>query len=390
MQPNRLFLPVSNKHPNSARAGLLILAGFLLLAGVSLHASPPLEHPVIRPIDGSTLLDKKSVYQDFSRIRVNYKDDSGEQKMAEGEYRKLVYQIPGMSKEEIKGNFLRASQKIGGNDYGLNRAVRANFRIPNPGGAFTWVILDLRSNGVYELEIVDEKPLEVAVVFDANGFRTALVEAGRISVYGIQFATNSNQLLPGSGSTIDVIAEVLSADPALLVEVQGHTDATGTDRGNSTLSQQRADTVKRALILYGIEPSRLTTRGYGAAMPVATNETPEGRLLNRRVDFALPGHELTDSTAQAPAATSDTAPSQNNTNVTPVVAEPPNSVESTSAQNALSTPEESNEQDADYAADYAVGKATRAGDKATNSVDEKIDRAIDKAVENTLDKLFNN
>jgi hypothetical protein len=125
-------------------------------------------------------------------------------------------------------------------------------------------------------------------------------------------------------------------------------------------------------------------------MPVATNETPEGRLLNRRVDFALPGHELTDSTAQAPAATSDTAPSQNNTNVTPVVAEPPNSVESTSAQNALSTPEESNEQDADYAADYAVGKATRAGDKATNSVDEKIDRAIDKAVENTLDKLFNN
>ena len=161
---------MSNKAPNIARASLRILASFLLLAGSSLHASPPLEHPVIKPVEGSVLVDKKSVYQDFSRIKISYKDDSGEQKMAEGEYRKLVYQIQGMSKEEIKANFLRASQKIGGNSYGLNRAVRANFRIPNPGGAFTWVILDLRSKGVYELEIVDEKPLEVSLVFDANGF----------------------------------------------------------------------------------------------------------------------------------------------------------------------------------------------------------------------------
>ena len=371
---------------NIARTSLCILAGCLLLAGVSLHASPPLEHPVIKPIEGSVLLDKKSIYQDFSRIKINYRDDSGEQKMAGGEYRKRVYQIQGMSKEEIKGNFLRASQKIGGDSYGLNRAGRAHFRIPNPGGAFTWIILDLRSKGLYELEIVDEKPLEISVVFDANGFRKTLVEAGRISVYGIQFATNSNKLLPGSGSTIDVIAEVLSADPALLVEVQRHSDDTGTDQRNSTLSQQRANTVKNALTLYGIEPSRLNTRGYGAAMPVATNETPEGRLLNRRVDFALPGYELTGSIDQAPAATSGTEPSQNNTDATPAVTEPPNSVESTSAQNAPSTPEEPNEQ----AADYAAGKVTRAGDKATNSVDEKIDRAIDKAVESTIDKLFNN
>jgi len=247
-------------------------------------------------------------------------------------------------------------------------------------------MLDLRSKGLYELEIVDEKPLEISVVFDANGFRKTLVKAGRISVYGIQFATNSNKLLPGSGSTIDVIAEVLSADPALLVEVQRHSDDTGTDQRDSTLSQQRANTVKSALTLYGIESSRLNTREYGAAMPVATNETPEGRLLNRRVDFALPGYELTGSIDQAPAATSGTEPSQNNTDATPAVTEPPNSVESTSAQNAPSTPEEPNEQ----AADYAAGKVTRAGDKATNSVDEKIDRAIDKAVESTIDKLFSN
>jgi len=134
MLPNRRFLPVSNKSMNIARTILLILAGCLLLAGVSLHASPPLEHSVIKPIEGSVLLDKKSIYQDFSRIKINYRDDSGEQKMAEGEYRKRVYQIQGMSEEEIKGNFLRASQKIGGDGYGLNRAGRANFRIPNPGG----------------------------------------------------------------------------------------------------------------------------------------------------------------------------------------------------------------------------------------------------------------
>jgi hypothetical protein len=83
MLPNRRFLPVSNKSMNIARTSLLILAGCLLLAGVSLHASPPLEHSVIKPIEGSVLLDKKSIYQDFSRIKINYRDDSASKKWPE-------------------------------------------------------------------------------------------------------------------------------------------------------------------------------------------------------------------------------------------------------------------------------------------------------------------
>ena len=71
----------------------------------------------------------------------------------------------------------------------------------------------------------------------------------------------------------------------LKLEIQGHTDNTGSRDYNLKLSEKRAETVKSFLVLYGIDSSRMTTKGYGPDQPVSSNDTEEGRAQNRRVEL---------------------------------------------------------------------------------------------------------
>jgi len=82
---------------------------------------------------------------------------------------------------------------------------------------------------------------------------------------------------------LDSVTQYLIANPQVGLEVQGHTDNIGGPDFNLALSQRRATSVKSYLVSAGIDPSRLTTRGYGLSMPVANNATSEGRADNRRV-----------------------------------------------------------------------------------------------------------
>ena len=81
------------------------------------------------------------------------------------------------------------------------------------------------------------------------------------------------------------IVKLLKGYPDLRIEIQGHTDSQGRKDYNLKLSERRAQTVKSFLIIYGIDASRMTTKGYGPDKPVASNETDEGRALNRRVEL---------------------------------------------------------------------------------------------------------
>jgi len=69
------------------------------------------------------------------------------------------------------------------------------------------------------------------------------------------------------------------------VTVEGHTDAIGTDQYNEGLSQRRADSVKGYLVGGGVAEPRIETHGYGESQPIASNDTDEGRSLNRRVEL---------------------------------------------------------------------------------------------------------
>jgi OOP family OmpA-OmpF porin len=81
------------------------------------------------------------------------------------------------------------------------------------------------------------------------------------------------------------LAEVLKAYPNARVELVGHTDNTGAPDTNQTLSQDRANAVKAMLVSQGVNGDAIATNGYGQTRPVATNDTPEGRERNRRLEL---------------------------------------------------------------------------------------------------------
>ncbi|AZA53738.1 OmpA family protein [Chryseobacterium sp. G0201] len=107
----------------------------------------------------------------------------------------------------------------------------------------------------------------------------------------VTFAFDSSNLTSVAQTNLDKLAKVLVDNPDTNINVYGHTDSKGADDYNMKLSQRRADAVKAYLAGKGIASSRMFAKGEGESMPVATNDTDEGRAKNRRVEFAITANE---------------------------------------------------------------------------------------------------
>ena len=134
-----------------------------------------------------------------------------------------------------------------------------------------------------------ESPLIFTNVRIANGGNQNMLNAlntnGKIVSYGITFDSGKSDIKPESMGTMNEIAKMMKDNPALKLEIGGHTDSDGEDASNMTLSQKRAEAVKTQLVAMGIDGSRLTVKGYGETKPVAKNDSFEGKAKNRRVEF---------------------------------------------------------------------------------------------------------
>lgn len=104
-----------------------------------------------------------------------------------------------------------------------------------------------------------------------------------IKLPGVNFETNSANLLPGALSVLNDAAETLKRNPSIKVEVAGHTDSDGAAAYNESLSARRAETVRAFLESRGVSADRLSARGYGESDPIADNSTATGKAQNRRV-----------------------------------------------------------------------------------------------------------
>jgi OOP family OmpA-OmpF porin len=134
-----------------------------------------------------------------------------------------------------------------------------------------------------------EKPITFRNVRVASGGGMNMVGKkftdAKIVTHGINFDVDKATLRPESMGTLNQIKAVMASDPTLKFEIDGHTDNTGTSPHNLALSQERADAVKAQLVSMGISADRLTTKGFGDAKPMASNDSPEGKANNRRVEF---------------------------------------------------------------------------------------------------------
>jgi OOP family OmpA-OmpF porin len=122
---------------------------------------------------------------------------------------------------------------------------------------------------------------------NAPAKRASLFAKGKKSLVleGVNFVTNSSELTPESKSILDDVAQSLKDWPEVKVEIEGHTDSVADPAYNMDLSQRRAESVRDYLESRGIASSRLSAKGYGETRPIASNDTPEGRAKNRRVEL---------------------------------------------------------------------------------------------------------
>lgn len=104
---------------------------------------------------------------------------------------------------------------------------------------------------------------------------------------GITFASNEYAIQPQFQPTLDKVAQTLAGYPQTFIDVYGHTDSTGGDAINVPLSQNRARAVADYLSARGVIPARLGVRGMGSSTPIASNDTPDGRQANRRVEIRI-------------------------------------------------------------------------------------------------------
>jgi outer membrane protein OmpA-like peptidoglycan-associated protein len=101
------------------------------------------------------------------------------------------------------------------------------------------------------------------------------------------FAVGSANLNAGAFNEISRVSRVLNQYPDTSIQIAGHTDSTGSEQTNKTLSENRADNVKNALVGQGVHPNRITTIGFGESAPIADNSNESGRQLNRRVIITI-------------------------------------------------------------------------------------------------------
>jgi OOP family OmpA-OmpF porin len=104
-------------------------------------------------------------------------------------------------------------------------------------------------------------------------------------VKGVQFDYKKWDVKPQFNSNLDNIENILKNNPGLNIRIEGHTDDVGSMKYNIGLSGKRAQAIKDYLVDKGIDSSRITTKGLGYSQPIAGNETPEGRALNRRAEI---------------------------------------------------------------------------------------------------------
>ncbi|WP_282081259.1 OmpA family protein [Aquimarina algiphila] len=267
----------------------------------------------------------QSEYEQF-KVALDKNYPEGKSKVAEGKYTSIDYKLPnGKSQLELHKNYESALSRKGyeilfscyqqdcnplqGSFSSIPYVLFQEKRLANlatGGNAYrknssTYLVAEKEVNGrtititvmsgfesyanVYRIDIIESKPLDLSKV-SIKDIDHKLNEEGSIALYGICFDFNSDRLKPESKNTIKLLADFLKQNTMINVYIVGHTDNIGDYKTNFELSEKRAKAVVNELISkYNISSNRLLAKGVAMLSPVTSNNTKEGRKLNRRVEI---------------------------------------------------------------------------------------------------------
>jgi outer membrane protein OmpA-like peptidoglycan-associated protein len=121
------------------------------------------------------------------------------------------------------------------------------------------------------------------------------------SMSDVLFKTGSFELLSGARERLAKVSGIVLAYPSLHLQIEGHTDGVGTDEYNQTLSEKRSGAVRDYLVQQGIASDSIEASGFGKTQPIASNNTPQGRQQNRRVELVLSGDAIGSAAQATPA-----------------------------------------------------------------------------------------
>jgi outer membrane protein OmpA-like peptidoglycan-associated protein len=114
----------------------------------------------------------------------------------------------------------------------------------------------------------------------------------KVNMADVLFDTGKYDLRPPAREALAKLSGIVLAHPGLKLEVEGYTDSVGSETFNQQLSEQRATTVRQYLIAQGLPENSISSRGFGETAPIASNDTPQGRQQNRRVEIIVSGQVI--------------------------------------------------------------------------------------------------
>jgi len=148
--------------------------------------------------------------------------------------------------------------------------------------------VEINANGyLYFLDVIDLTGVDGDEPVNRDFFLQRIEVGTKVVLENIYFETGKAVLTPASYNSIDQVLRFLENNATVKLEISGHTDNTGSYKINAKLSEQRAKAVVDYLVGRGIDAGRLSYKGYADSQPIAANDTPEGREMNRRVEFKV-------------------------------------------------------------------------------------------------------
>jgi OOP family OmpA-OmpF porin len=231
-------------------------------------------------------------YQDLQFNKYDFQVSTDKTESVEGHYININYYLKdglqAPSGLQIIRNYTNAIKKIGGQvvyEWEDGGTQYVTLKVTK-NGQEVWAQVNGGGNGMYFVYIIEKEAMKQDVVADASSLANSIKESGKVALYGIYFDTGKSTLKPESQSTLKEISKLLTNDPSLKLYVVGHTDNVGIYDSNMKLSMDRAMAVVNALVSqFSVSAARLKACGDGPTAPVATNDTEEGKALNRRVEL---------------------------------------------------------------------------------------------------------